>query len=129
MPMAVVSPQAEMAVPLPPVPQTPPGPSTSKVGDEPTSRQQRLIDAARSQFQAAFRTRNLSSIRYTLAELQRLGIDVAAEAMALKALEMELDQDRQANWEKNRQGLVQKARAAFKLAYDAKNLQSTRYCL
>jgi len=94
-----------------------------------TTQRRALIESARKQFQAAFRTRNISSIRYCLAELKNLGADSVVEEKAVAELEAVLDAQQAANREKLRQKHVEKAREEFRLALEAQNLSSSRYCL
>lgn len=94
-----------------------------------TSQRKALIESARKQFQAAFRTKNLSSIRYCLAELMNLGADSVVEEKAVAELEAVLDAQQKANREKQRHQAIVKIRREFDLALEAKNLPSSRYCL
>lgn len=96
---------------------------------EKTTQRRALIESARKQFQAAFRTRNISSIQYCLAELKNLGADAVVEEKAVAELEVELEAQQAANREKLRRQTISKAREEFKVALAAKNLPSSRYCL
>ena len=90
---------------------------------------QRLINQARAQFETAFKTGNLSSIRFCLRELTNLGADTTREEQLVRELEEKLRQDEQNRRENERDRLVGEARKAFQLALEAKNPGSCRYCL
>lgn len=87
------------------------------------------IQIARYQFSQAFQSRNLPSIRYSLAELKKLGADTKSEEAALAELEAELASLQAANAEENRTKAILKCRSEFRLALRTGNLSSVRYCL
>ena len=132
----VQSPGSELPKKPPPIPvSTPANRSGAAIslrqqapGDVTTHRRA-LIESARNQFQAAFRTRNLSSIHYCLAELRSMGADVVVEEKAVAELEAILDAQKAADRERLRHQTVEKTRREFELALDAQNLPSSRYCL
>jgi len=87
------------------------------------------VEKARLQFRQALETKNVSSSRYCLQELVRLGVETGLEQALLTELEAELKELERARARKDRNKLVRKARADFKMALKTRNLQSVRYCL
>ncbi len=97
--------------------------------DTTQSRKQKLIAQARSQFQQAYRTRNLGSVRYCLQELVHLGADASEEIQQVKLLEREIREEEERRRQRNLHRLIEKARSEFDIAIHAKNTQSARYCI
>jgi len=134
---AVVAESSEPPSKPPPIPVTPAKANHSgaaislrhQAPGDVTTHRRALIESARNQFQAAFRTRNLSSIRYCLAELRSMGADVVVEEKAVAELEAILDAQQAADRERQRHQTVEKARREFRVALEANNLPSSRYCL
>ena len=85
--------------------------------------QTRLVEQTRFQFRQAWHARNLSSARYCLIELKKLKADIKEEEQLIERLEKEMeDAD-------DKKRLVARARSAFKLALNTRNLSSIGYCL
>lgn len=84
---------------------------------------------ARDQFQQALLARNLPSARYSLKELQRLGVDTAAETAAIARLERDLAHRQQHQRLAKRESMIASARNEFHTAIEAKNVGSARFCL
>lgn len=97
--------------------------------DEPRDTRMEQIREVRALFQEALRTKNLSSSRYCLDELKKLGAPVETESDALDKLVTEIKRQRNEKRRLEHAKLVKKARDQFELALKTRNLQSVRYCL
>lgn len=110
-----------------------PGLERTSVGPKPSedlsnSRHQQIREV-RLLFQEAFQSKNVSSSKYCLGELERLGADVTEEKGAIDQLNKEIIKERKAKRRAERARLVKKARQAFETALRTRNLESVRFCL
>ncbi len=102
--------------------------SLAPVGEKRDTHQEQIREV-RALFQEALRTKNLSSSRYCLEELKKLGVPFEVESKALDGLVTDLKRQRNEKRRLEHAKLVKKARDQFELALKTRNLQSVRYCL
>ncbi len=104
-----------------------PKPAASKAAKDDV--EAKPIRLARRQFRLAHAAGNVSSARYSLWELERLGAPVDEERVLYDGLMDERRQQRDSQRENIRQEMIERARKEFQLALSARNINSVRYCL